>query len=76
MVEQIVRIGSDLQPDAFVDRKRLAKGEVDLLQPRPIQSVTPEGAEGSIGRLGKSSFVEPLVRPVVGSPIHKFGIPN
>src|ERR1700733_4275226 len=76
MVEQIVRIGPDLQADVLMDGKRLAKGEVDLLQPRPIQSVTPEGAEGSIGRLGKSSFVEPLIRPVVGSSIRKLGIPN
>ena len=66
MVEQIIRIGSDLQPDVFVDRKRLGKGEVDPIQPRPIQSVPPEVAEGPIGRLGKRSFIEPLVRPVVG----------
>ena len=76
MVEQIIRIGSDLQPDVFVDCKRLAKREVDLTQPRPIQSVPPEVAEGPIGRLGKSSFIEPLIRPVVGSPVGKLRIPN
>ena len=76
MVEQIIRIGPDLQSDALVDRKRLAKGEVDPIQPRPIQSVPPEVAEGPIGRLGKSSFIEPLIRPVVGSPVRKMWIPN
>src|SRR5437868_7598565 len=76
MVEQIICIGSDLQSDALVDRKRLAKGEVDPIQPRPIQRVTPEVAERPIGRLGKSSFIEPLIRPVVGSPVRKMWIPN